>query len=73
MLNYHKATILVNLESEPDMKTLFQDIRNGTRSTNYLKMKPGLKVSDKSSGVLLKSNTVLQTNFFTKDFRRDWA
>ena len=73
MLNYHKATILVNLETEYDMETLFEDIRNGRRSTNYLKMKPGLKVSDKSSGVLLKTNSVLQTNFFTKDFRREWV
>ncbi|MHA1286949.1 MAG: hypothetical protein ACTSPB_06035, partial [Candidatus Thorarchaeota archaeon] len=72
MLNYHKATILVNLNNTQDMKTLFQDIKMGTRSTNYLKMKPGLKVSDKSSGVLLKTNSVLQTNFFTKDFRREW-
>ena len=56
-----------------DMETLFEDIRNGRRSTNYLKMKPGLKVSDKSSGVLLKTNSVLQTNFFTKDFRREWV
>lgn len=73
MLNYHKATILVNLETEYNMETLFDDIRNGRRSTNYLKMKPGLKVSDKSSGVLLKTNSVLQTNFFTKDFRREWV
>ena len=75
MLNYQRAIIPVNGESLDLWEEIFEDVLEGNRSTNYHKLCKQNEidmVSGKSPN-LLTHNTVVQLDYFTPAFRREWA
>ena len=75
MLNYQRAVIPVNGESLDLWEEIFQEVLEGERSTNYHKLckQSQIDIVSGKSPNLLKHNTVVQMDFFTPSFRRDWA
>tara|TARA_B100000686_G_scaffold7659_2_gene7602 strand:+ start:612 stop:1169 length:558 start_codon:yes stop_codon:yes gene_type:complete len=71
MLGYHRAIIPINGESLLDYWTIFAEVLDGSRSTNYLKLNAG-QPTKVSTGSLLTKNTVLTEEVFDKSFRKEW-
>ena len=75
MLAYHRAVIPVSGETLWDYENLFTEVLNGTRSTNYLKLKQWNKmpVIQSTTTKLLQTNTIVTSDFeYTKSFREEW-
>jgi len=75
MLAYHRAVIPINGETLWDYENLFNEVVDGSRSTNHLKLKQWNKIpSVQAAGNLLQANTTIVTSDFeySKSFREEW-
>jgi len=75
MLNYQRAIIPVNGESLEVWEVIFQDVLEGKRSTNYHKLckQNQINMVSGKSPNLLTHNSVIQIDFYSPSFRRDWV
>ena len=75
MLNYQRAIIPVNGESLDLWGEIFRDVLDGKRSTNYHKLCKQNEIERMTgkSPNLLTHNSVIQIDFYSPSFRRDWT
>ena len=72
MLAYHRAVIPVNGETLWDYEHIFEEVFEGKRSTNYLKLSYWNKIpAMKSNPKLLHHNTVIKSDY-DKTFQGEW-